>query len=263
MNPEAPVVLAVFAQSSDAEIEVGGLLALLASRGWQVVFADATAGDLSGPEGTRRANAKRRLEEARRAAAQIGAIRVLLGEEEGFVFDDRSLREALVRLFRTHRPTVVITAGLDAEDSDNRALASAVSVAADLARCEAFALGGAPLTQKIALYVPARETWFDVSAGHRARLAMLQEYRSRAEGFQKNETSEVWTSHVSRSAAAALPFGWEAAEGLRLLTGKGLSEEPRLSRELADFLAPSPTAIPKISAKNLKTPTKSAVKKTR
>ena len=106
---DAPLdVIAVGAHPDDVEIGCGGTLALLASRGARVGIVDLTDGEptprSSGPEERRR--------EAIAAARELGCVhREELGFPNRRLFDSFEIRVALARVFRRHRPRVVLSLG--------------------------------------------------------------------------------------------------------------------------------------------------------
>ena len=101
-------VLAVGAHPDDVEIACGGTLARLARQGYRVGIADLTDGEPTpgspGPEV--------RLAEARRAAETLGVRhRVTLDLPNRRLFDSLESRVALAKVFRTHRPRLVLGQG--------------------------------------------------------------------------------------------------------------------------------------------------------
>lgn len=103
-SPEALDVLVVAAHPDDAEIAVGGLLLLLKQAGHRVGICDLTRGEL----GTRGTQDDRDRETAA-ANRLLGLdVRENLGLSDGRIVVDLAAREALARLFRLHRPTIVI-----------------------------------------------------------------------------------------------------------------------------------------------------------
>ena len=101
-------VIAVGAHPDDVEIGCGGTLALLASQGHRVGIVDLTDGEptprSSGPE--------ERLAEAAAAARVLGvAHREQLGFTNRRLFDCFEVRVALAKVFRRHRPRLVLGLG--------------------------------------------------------------------------------------------------------------------------------------------------------
>jgi LmbE family N-acetylglucosaminyl deacetylase len=101
-------VIAVGAHPDDVEIACGGTLARLVRKGYQVGIVDLTDGEPTplspGPDV--------RLAEARRAADILGvAVRVNLNLPNRRLFDTFEARVALAKVFRRHRPKVVLGFG--------------------------------------------------------------------------------------------------------------------------------------------------------
>jgi LmbE family N-acetylglucosaminyl deacetylase len=101
-------LIAVGAHPDDVEIACGGTLARLVRKGYRVGIVDLTDGEPTplspGPDV--------RLEEARRAAEILGvAVRINLNLPNRRLFDDFEARVALAKVFRRHRPKVVLGFG--------------------------------------------------------------------------------------------------------------------------------------------------------
>jgi len=98
-------VIAVGAHPDDVEIACGGTRARLARAGYQVGIVDLTDGEPTplspGPDV--------RLEEARRAAEVLGVhVRINLNLPNRRLFDGFEARVALGKVFRRHKPKVVL-----------------------------------------------------------------------------------------------------------------------------------------------------------
>ncbi len=101
-------VIAVGAHPDDVEIACGGTLARLVRLGYKVGIVDLTDGEPTplspGPDV--------RLEEARRAGEVLGVhARINLNLPNRRLFDDFEARVALAKVFRRHRPKVVLGFG--------------------------------------------------------------------------------------------------------------------------------------------------------
>jgi LmbE family N-acetylglucosaminyl deacetylase len=108
MDDQTLDVIAVGAHPDDVEIACGGTLARLARQGYRVGIVDLTDGEPTpaspGPEV--------RLAEARAAAEVLGAkVRVTLDLPNRRLFDTFEARVALAKVFRKHRPRLVIGLG--------------------------------------------------------------------------------------------------------------------------------------------------------
>jgi LmbE family N-acetylglucosaminyl deacetylase len=106
-DPELDLI-AVGAHPDDVEIACGGTLARLARKGYAVGIVDLTDGEPTphspGPDV--------RLAEAKRAAAILGvAARIHLNLPNRRLFDGFEARVALAKVFRRHKPKVVIGFG--------------------------------------------------------------------------------------------------------------------------------------------------------
>ena len=107
-------VLAVGAHPDDVEILCGGTLARYAAAGHQVVVCHATTGDMGSFEHGREEISAIRLQEARAAAAILGAEHRTLGLADGEVnAADPAQKRLVVDLVRDARPDVILTHATD------------------------------------------------------------------------------------------------------------------------------------------------------
>jgi bacillithiol biosynthesis deacetylase BshB1 len=122
-------VLAVFSHPDDAELTAAGTLLKMKSLGYRTGVLDMTRGEMGTrgmPEG--------RAEEAREAARIMRLdVRLNLEQPDGHVFLNEEARTALVRVIRTYRPKVMLTAHWDDPHPDHAATARIVREAARLA----------------------------------------------------------------------------------------------------------------------------------
>ena len=109
VEPRLPLdVVAVGAHPDDVEIGCGGTLSLLAARGARIGIVDLSDGEptprSSGPD--------ERMAEALEAARRLGIVhREHLGFPNRRLFDSFEIRVALARVFRRHRPRIVLGLG--------------------------------------------------------------------------------------------------------------------------------------------------------
>jgi bacillithiol biosynthesis deacetylase BshB1 len=98
-------VIAVGAHPDDVEIAVGGILASLVQQGYRVGICDLTDGEPTpGSPGP-----AIRLAEAAEAARILGVhVRVTLDLPNRRLFDSHEARVALAKVFRKHRPRLVL-----------------------------------------------------------------------------------------------------------------------------------------------------------
>lgn len=103
------VALCLMAHPDDAEFLCGGTLIRLARSGWEVHIASMAPGDCGTMTETRWDISSIRTQEARRAAALIGAVYHCLDERDGFIAYERIALQKCVDLFRRVAPTLVVT----------------------------------------------------------------------------------------------------------------------------------------------------------
>jgi LmbE family N-acetylglucosaminyl deacetylase len=101
------VALSLLAHPDDAEILCAGTLVRLADAGWEVHIATATPGDCGTVSQTRWDISSIRANEAKKAAAVIGATYHCLDERDLMVVYDRPTILKAIELFRRIGPSVV------------------------------------------------------------------------------------------------------------------------------------------------------------
>jgi len=124
------VALSFHAHPDDAEAWNAGTLKLLKDKGYRIVIATMTAGDMGGCNMTMDETARLRMEEARKAASVLGAEYYMLGGTDGFLFDTRELRLKAISLMRKVKAGVVFTHLSSDYHSDHRTTANIVESAA-------------------------------------------------------------------------------------------------------------------------------------
>jgi len=107
-------LLVVGAHPDDAEVHVGGLLALAARKGLAAAVLDLTEGDL----GTRGSAATRR-EEAMEAARILGVDRIIMDLPDARFEETEPFRVAVMRRLRELRPAVLILPDPDDRHPDH------------------------------------------------------------------------------------------------------------------------------------------------
>ena len=105
--------LSLLAHPDDAEILCAGTLIRLAEAGWEVHIATATPGDCGTMTQSRWEISAMRVNEARRAAAVIGATYHCLDERDGLVVYDKPTVRKVIDLFRQIAPSLVFTHAQD------------------------------------------------------------------------------------------------------------------------------------------------------
>ena len=122
-------VLAIFSHPDDAELSVSGTLLKLKSLGYRTGVVDATRGEM-GTRGT----PEIRAEEAIAAARVMKLdVRLNLDQPDGHVWPTEESRKAMVRVIRSHSPSVLLTTHWDDPHPDHANNCQIVRQAARLA----------------------------------------------------------------------------------------------------------------------------------
>lgn len=122
-------VLGVFSHPDDAELSVAGTLLKMKSLGYKTGVLDMTRGEM-GTRGT----PELRAEEAREAARILKLdVRRNLGQPDGHVWPTEEARTEVVRVIRSHKPSVLLTTHWDDPHPDHANTCRIVREAARLA----------------------------------------------------------------------------------------------------------------------------------
>jgi N-acetylglucosamine malate deacetylase 1 len=103
-------VLALHAHPDDVEFQCAGTLALLREAGHAVTIATMTPGDCGSAEHDSEAISAIRREEARAAAALIGAEYICLEFRDLAIFNDDESRRRVTETLRRVEPAIILTA---------------------------------------------------------------------------------------------------------------------------------------------------------
>lgn len=203
-----PRLLAFEAHPDDAEIAIGGTLARCVRTGWDVTVAVFTS-------------SSDRIRKAAQASAEI------IGHELVWVdggarpwvehFADTELVGVVDQLVRTHRPDVIISHWRDDAHQDHVRLARAAYAA--LRRTHATLYAQRPSEIRSAAFDEfTPDTFVDVSDYLEVQRQALEEFQYDGWSWQPVETETI----QAFSRAKGARFGWQAAEGLRLVRRLGL-----------------------------------------
>jgi LmbE family N-acetylglucosaminyl deacetylase len=208
--------LSFLAHPDDAEILCAGTLARLAQSGWAVHIATCTPGDCGTMTATRWDISATRTNEARIAAAMIGATYHCLDERDGLVVFDKPTIQKTVDLFRRLAPTLVFAHAQDDYMMDH-------VEASKLARAASFLYGAPnisahplkpgskiphlyycdPIEGVDSLGRPATPTTLiDVTAQHEKKLQMLAAHASQREWLRAHHGMDEYLDAVKRHDAS-------------------------------------------------------------
>lgn len=143
MSHEGLDLLVIGAHPDDAEVHVGGLLALASRRGLRAGILDLTRGDL-GTRGT----AETRRAEAAASAKLLGVERFELGFPDGRFSEDESYRLLLMTMLREQKPVVLILPAPEDRHPDHRRAYRLGKEAAYYAGLKNYPCEGAPWRPK-------------------------------------------------------------------------------------------------------------------
>jgi LmbE family N-acetylglucosaminyl deacetylase len=210
-----PTALTLLAHPDDAEILCAGTLIRLANLGWQVHIATLTPGDCGTMTQTRFDISAVRTNEAKQAAAMIGATYHCLDERDGLVVYDKPTLQKAIDLFRRIAPDLVFAHAQDDYMMDHveaSKLVRAASFVYGAPNISAFPLlpGSKiphlyycdPIEGIDSLGRPAQPTTLvDVTAQHEKKLKMLATHASQREWLRVHHGMDEYLEAVRRHDA--------------------------------------------------------------
>lgn len=130
-------LLVIGAHPDDAEVHVGGLLALASHRGLKAGILDLTRGDL-GTRGT----PETRHQEAMEAARILGVERIILDLPDARFGEGNTERDRIIEVLRAKRPAVVVLPHPEDHHPDHRRVFRLGQEAAHCAGLKNYPCGG-------------------------------------------------------------------------------------------------------------------------
>src|SRR5664280_2700603 len=146
------VALSFHAHPDDAESWNAGTLKLLKDKGYKIIIATMTWGDLGGCGTSMEKTAKIRFEEARKAAAVLDAEYYTIGGTDGFLFDTKAMRLKVISLIRKVKAGVIFTHLLNDYHPDHRTTSNIVEAAAMFSSLDPVPVKEKPLKVTPLLY---------------------------------------------------------------------------------------------------------------
>ena len=247
-------ILAIHAHPDDLEILCGGTLNLLASKGHKITVVTMTPGDCGSADLAASEIAAVRREEAKHAAAMIGA-EYFCAEFRDFAFysDDASRRQ-VVEILRKARPDLILTASPVDYMADHETTSMLVRDACFGAPVKNFITGAdrpaPPMAGIPHLYFmdpiggvdreanPIQPDFIvNVESVLEEKRMLLAKHKSQREWLLKHhgiddylDTMERWTRECGRRA------GIEFGEGFRIYKGHPYPQSPLLEELLGEEL---------------------------
>lgn len=248
-------IACIHAHPDDAEILAGGTLSLLASLGQQITIVTMTAGDCGTAQFPAAEIAAIRKNEAKQAAASIGAAYLCAGFEDLAIFNDDRSRRRVTALLRELRPDIVLTASPSDYLCDHEATSQLVRDACFAASVPNYAVPGAsaPLPAIPHLYfvdpighadrtgaAVLPDFTVDVTTVIEKKRAMLAHHESqRAWLAQQHGMADYLTQMENWTRAAGQRAGVPFGEGFRHYKIHPYPEQPLLQQTLEKYLAPA------------------------
>jgi len=245
------VALSFHAHPDDAEAWNAGVLKLLKDKGYKIVIATMTGGDLGGCNMGMEETAKLRFGEAKRAAAVLDAEYYTLGGKDGFLFDTEEFRLKAISLIRKVRAGIIFTHLPVDYHSDHRTTANIVEAAAMVSSLDPVPVNEKPLDVTPLLYhsapltlsdplgshIVAPHFFVDVTSVIETKKKMLECHNSQIELMRHMHKMDDFFGFVlegNRSYGAMA--GVEYAEVYWQHLGGGFQKEPQVQSDLAEFL---------------------------
>jgi N-acetylglucosamine malate deacetylase 1 len=245
------VAVSINAHPDDAEAWNAGALKLLRDKGYRIIIATLTPGDLGGCNMTMEETAGIRKEEARKAASVLDADYYMLGGNDGFLYDTRELRLSVISLLRKVRAGVVFTHLPFDYHSDHRTTANIVEAAAMVSSLDTVPVEEKPLEVTPLLYHSSPLTlsdplgsqiapphfFVDVTSVIETKKKMLGYHISQVELMRHMHKMDDFFGFVLEgNRNYGRMVGVEYAEVYWQHLGGGFQKEAQVQNDLSEFL---------------------------
>jgi LmbE family N-acetylglucosaminyl deacetylase len=245
------VVLSFHAHPDDAEAWNAGALKLLKDKGYKIVIATMTAGDLGGCNMTMEETAGVRIEEAKKAARVLDAEYYMLGGTDGFLFDSKELRLKAISLMRKVRAGIIFTHLPTDYHSDHRTTANIVETAAMVSSLDTVPVKekaleitpllyhSSPLTlsDPLGTQIPPPHFYVDVTTTIETKKKMLGCHISQIELMRHMHKMDDFFGFVLEgNRKYGEMAGVEYAEVYWQHLGGGFQKETQIQNDLSEFL---------------------------
>ncbi|MEZ4996745.1 MAG: PIG-L deacetylase family protein [Bacteroidales bacterium] len=245
------VALSINAHPDDAEAWNAGVLKLLRDRGYKIVIATMTGGDLGGCNMSMEETARVRFEEAKAAAAVLDAEYYTMGQIDGSLFDSPELRLKVISLMRKVRAGIVFTHLPNDYHPDHRATAAIVEAAAMVASLDPVPVAEKPLEVTPLLYHTSPLTlsdplgsqltpphfFVDVTGVVQTKIEMLGKHVSQLDLMKHMHKIDDFFGYVLQgNKDYGKMAGVEYAEPYWQHLGGGFQKDPQVQRDLNEFI---------------------------
>ena len=218
-------ILAIGAHPDDVETSCGGTLAKYAKMGHKVFTATATNGNVGSATLPMEEIATIRKEEARRAAAHIGAEYLCLDYDDEMFFEDRAARLAFINLVRYCKADVILTHNPEDYNPDHELTSKIINDIAVMIPVEKIQTK-APAYDKIPVIVyfePVHGLGFVPTDVMELKMAMCREHKSQVSWMQDNykealgeKEKDFFEDYRTIARYRGIQCGVEYAEGFRM-----------------------------------------------
>jgi LmbE family N-acetylglucosaminyl deacetylase len=245
------VVLSINAHPDDAEAWNAGTLKLLKDKGYKIVIATMTGGDLGGCNMNMEETARVRKLEAEKAAAVLDAEYHTLGGVDGFLFDTMEMRLKVLSLIRQVQAGIIFTHLPNDYHSDHRTTCNIVEAAAMVSALDTVPVREAPVKITPLLYHSSPLTlsdplgsqitpphfFVDVSSVIKTKRKMLEYHVSQEELMKHMHKMDDFFGYVLEgNRNYGRMAGVEYAEVYWQHLGGGFQKDPLVQNELSEFL---------------------------
>jgi N-acetylglucosamine malate deacetylase 1 len=245
------VALSINAHPDDAEAWNAGALKLLKNKGYKIVIATMTGGDLGGCNMDMEETARVRYEEAKKAAAVLDAEYYTMGEVDGFLFDSKELRLKIISLIRKVEAGVIFTHLSTDYHSDHRTTANIVEAAAMVSSLDTVPVKEKPVAITPLLYHTSPLTlsdplgskivpphfYVDVTSVIETKKKMLEYHISQIDLMKHmHKIDDFFGFVLEGNRNYGRDVGVEYAEVYWQHLGGGFQKDPQVQNDLSEFL---------------------------
>jgi LmbE family N-acetylglucosaminyl deacetylase len=222
-------ILAIGAHPDDIESSCGGTLAKYAKMGHKVFTATATNGNIGSATLPMDEIAAIRKEEARRAAAHIGAEYICLDYDDEMFYEDKNARLKFIDLVRYCKADVIFTHNPKDYNPDHELTSKIVNDIAVMIPIAKLQTRNAPYDKIpiIVHYEPVHGLGFiptdyvDITDTMEIKMAMLREHKSQISWMQDNykdavASKDFFDDYYTIARYRGIQCGVEYAEAFRM-----------------------------------------------
>ncbi len=245
------VALSVNAHPDDAEAWNAGVLKLLKDKGYKIIIATMTGGDLGGCKMDMVETARVRYEEAKKAAAVLDAEYYTLGGIDGFLYDTKEMRLKVISLIRQVQAGVIFTHLPYDYHSDHRTTSLIVEAAAMVSALDTVPVKEKPVEITPLLYHSSPLTlsdplgsqivpphfYVDVTSVIETKRKMLEYHVSQIDLMKHMHKMDDFFGFVLEgNRNYGKMVGVDYAEVYWQHLGGGFQKDPQIQNDLSEFL---------------------------